>query len=157
VARTVINYYFRSKDTLFKTVFEEAMQETAMTLDKVLLSPLPFREKVIKFIDVFLRELTRYPYKESFMISEINANGFVAPEKGASPALVHFFKELETAMDKGEIKKMLPINFMLNLFSLTAYPLLVRPLFKELFNINDVKFRELMTERKKVIIEMLFT
>lgn len=156
VARTVINYYFRSKDILFQQVFKEAMEDMGKRIDEVLLAEMPFKKKVIRFIDVFMVELTTYPYKESFMISEINTNGFSLPDKEPSAVLKHFFKEIQQAMDKGEIKKMLPINFMLNLFSLIAYPLLTRPLFKKMLEITDIKFEQLMNERKKLIITMLF-
>lgn len=156
MTRTVINYYFRSKEILFQQVFREAMDETRKRIDAVLLAEIPFKKKIVKFIDVFLAEITEYPYKESFMISEINAHGFTLPEKVASPALQYFFKEIQQAMDSGEIKKMLPLNFMLNLFSLIAYPLLTRPLFKPLLEISDIKFEKLMTERKKMIINILF-
>ena len=72
VARTVINYYFRSKDALFKQVFDEAMAETGAKMDSVLCTEIPFKEKVIAFIDMFTDEISLYPYKESFFISEIN-------------------------------------------------------------------------------------
>ncbi|SDE05079.1 transcriptional regulator, TetR family [Mucilaginibacter pineti] len=156
VARTVINYYFRSKDALFKLVFKEAMDDMKVRLDEVLLSELAFKKKIIRFIDVFLMELSEYPYKEAFMISEINTHGFVMPDKEPSLALKHFFKQIQEAIDRGEVKKMLPLNFMLNLFSLLAYPLLTRPLFKQMLEITDIKFEQLMHERKKIIVEMLF-
>ena len=157
VARTVINYYFRSKDSLFKQVLKEAMDDMKVRLDEVLLSQLTFKKKIVRFIDVFSTELSEYPYKETFMISEINAHGFVMPEKEPSLALQHFFKEIQQAIDRGEIRKMLPVNFMLNLLSLIAYPLLTRPLFKQMLEITDIKFEQLMHERKKIIVEMLFT
>ena len=157
VARTVINYYFRSKDALFEQVFKEAMDDMKLRLEEVLLSKLSFKKKIIRFIDVFSTELSEYPYKETFMISEINAHGFVMPEKEPSPALQYFFKEIQQAIDRGEIRKMLPVNFMLNLLSLIAYPLLTRPLFKQMLEITDIKFEQLMQERKKIIVEMLFT
>ncbi len=156
IGRTVINYYFRSKDILFQQVFEEAMEDTHQKFNEVLSSKLPFKEKVIKFIDVFSADLVEYPFKESFLISEINLHGFVLPKKNSSQVLDNFFTEIKQASDKGIIKKMMPLNFMLNLFSLIVYPFITRPLFKELLEINDLKFESLMYERKKMIIEVLF-
>lgn len=156
VARTVINYYFRSKDVLFQLVFKEAMEDTRKKMDEVLVSALPFKKKVIKFIDIFSADLLEFPYKESFLISEINTNGFTLPDREQSPILKQFFKEIQQAVDKGEVKKMLPINFLINLFAFMAYPLLTRPLFKHLLDINEIKFEHLMHERKKMIIDMLF-
>jgi TetR/AcrR family transcriptional regulator len=122
VARTVINYYFRSKDVLFQLVFKEALEGTRNKMDEVLTSSLPFKKKVIKFIDVFSADLAEYPFKESFLITEINRHGFILPMKEPSLILQQFFNETQEAMDKGEVKKMLPINFLINLFSLMSYP-----------------------------------
>ena len=58
VARTVINYYFRSKDALFEQVFKEAMDDMKLRLEEVLLSKLSFKKKIIRFIDVFSTELS---------------------------------------------------------------------------------------------------
>lgn len=156
IARTVINYYFRSKDTLFKLVFKEAMEDTHKRINEVLTSALPFRKKVEKFISVFSAELVEYPYKESFMISEINLHGFETEQKVPSVVLKDFFEEIQMAMDKGEVKKMLPVNFLLNLLSLMAYPLLTRPLFKQILEISDSEFKDLMNERMEMIMHLLF-
>jgi TetR/AcrR family transcriptional regulator len=155
VTRTLVNYYFRSKDILFKQVFDEAMLDMRTKFDAVLAADLPFRKKLEGFIDMFYAEVTAFPYKESFMISEINSHEFDIDKKEISPALRIFIKDIQLEMEKGTIKKMRPANFMLNLFSLLAYPLLTRPLFKKLFELSDVEFERLLHDRKKMILEML--
>ncbi|WP_461451685.1 TetR/AcrR family transcriptional regulator [Mucilaginibacter sp.] len=156
VARTVINYYFRSKDILFQQVFKEAMADTAAKMDEVLFSILPFKKKVIAFIDMFTSELTKYPYRESFLISEINAHGFSLATKHSSQGVQQFLKEVKQAADNGEIKKVLPINFMINMLSLVAYPLLTRRLFEQMLELDNINFEKLMQDRKKMIVEILF-
>jgi len=156
VSRTVINYYFRSKDILFEQVFKEAMTETGKKMDEVFSSSLPFKKKITSFIDMFTAELSEYPYKESFLISEINKHDFILPVKKSSEGIQQFLREVQVAIDKGEIKKMLPINFLINILSLVAYPLLTRPLFQRVLDITDVKFEHLMHERKKMITDILF-
>lgn len=156
VARTVINYYFRSKDILFELVFKEAMADTRKKLDEVITASLPLKEKVTRLIDVFSADVEEFPYKESFLISEINRHGFVAPEKEHSIVLEQFLKEIQQGIDSGEVKKMLPINFMINLFSLLVYPFITRQLFKQILEVTDIKFEHLMNDRKKMIIDLLF-
>jgi TetR/AcrR family transcriptional regulator len=157
VARTVINYYFRSKDILFQQVFKEAMEDTGLKMNEVLGAEMPFKKKVITFIDMFTAELTKYPYKESFLISEINAHGFSLPTKHSSPGMQQFLKEVQQAVDNGEIKKVLPINFMINMLSLVAYPLLTRRLFERMLELNDTNFEKLMQDRKQMIVDILFS
>ncbi|WP_158996345.1 TetR/AcrR family transcriptional regulator [Mucilaginibacter sp. L196] len=156
VSRTVINYYFRSKDILFQQVFREAMADTGLKMNEVLGADMPFKKKVISFIDMFTAELTKYPYKESFLISEINTHGFSLPTKDSSPGMQQFLKEIKLASDNGEIKEVLPINFMINILSLVAYPLLTRRLFERMLELNDTNFEKLMQERKQMIIDILF-
>jgi len=105
---------------------------------------------------MFTAELTRYPYRESFLISEINSHGSNLPVKEASAGINQFFDEIQLAMDNGEIKKMLPLNFLINLLSLIAYPLLTRRLFVQTLDVSDTRFEQLMHERKKMIVEILF-
>ena len=155
VARTVINYYFRSKDILLEQVFNEAMVDMGNRIDEIVSAEAPFKKKLERFIDLFYAEFTNYPYKESFMIGEINSNEFEVKEKERSPALQNFLKEVQQEMDQGNIKKMKPVNFMLNLFSLMAYPILTRPLFKKVFELSNPQYEKLMNDRKKMIIEIL--
>jgi TetR/AcrR family transcriptional regulator len=156
MSRTLVNYYFRSRDILFEQVLKEGMEDMRARLDKELMTDLPFKRKVERFIDIFYTELTAYPYKESFMISEINSHGWVTPPKERSIPLQNFLKEIQTAMDEGLVKKMKPVNFIINLFSLMAYPLLTRPLFKWIFDLNDPQYEKLLTERKRMILDLLF-
>lgn len=156
VTRTLLNYYFRSRDVLFEKVLEEAMLDMCLRMDEVLTSDLPFRKKIENFVQLFYTELTLYPYKETFMISEMNSQCCEIPVRGRSSALADFLKEVQTEMDNGTIRKMKPVNFMMNLLSLMAYPLLTRPLFKWLFELNEQQYEQLIEERKNMIIDILF-
>jgi len=156
VTRTVINYYFRSKDFLLQQVFKDAMEETKQKMDEIFLSKLPLKKKVIKFINMFTAEFTQFPYKEPFLISEINSFGFTLPPQEVTAPLQQFFDEVQEAIDKGEIKKMLPVSFLVNLLSLIAYPFITRQLFVRTLDVSDSKFEHMMDERKKMIIEVLF-
>jgi TetR/AcrR family transcriptional regulator len=156
VTRTLVNYYFRSKEALFKQVFDESMNDMGRRMDEVLIANIDFQKKIENFIELFYTQLTAYPYQEAFMITEINSYGFDIPHKQRSPVLEKFLKEIQVQMDLGVVKKMKPINFLINLFALMAYPLLTRPLFKIVFEITDPQYDKLMLSRKKMIIDMLF-
>lgn len=157
ITRTLVNYYFRSKDVLFEQVLRDAMHDMGRRIDEVLSSEVPFKQKVESFIDVFSTEIANYPYKETFFISEINCQCFTLPKKERSVPVKKFLNEIEQAADQGMIKPMAPMNFMINLLSLMAYPMLMRPLFKSLFEVGDSQYEKLLNERKKMIVDILFT
>jgi TetR/AcrR family transcriptional regulator len=158
VSRTSLHYYFRSKDILLQEVFNEAFSGLSCRLNSVMESEIPFKEKIGKMVDIVLSEAIAYPYQETFLITEMLAgNTAIYEQKEKNHHYTNsFLKQIKTEMDAGNIKTMNPVHFMMNLFSLTTYPLIVRPLQKRLFKLTDKQYDQLMNERKKLIVEMIF-
>lgn len=156
VNRSLINYYFRSRDLLFQTVYREAVDSLKSQLDDVIYGKTPFKEKLGLFIDVHMKELLKYPYRESFLITEICSKNFALKEKKKSAALHHFLKEIEAEMEKGTIKKYEPIQFVFNLTSLISFPVIMMPLYQKLLDIPKEKYSELIAERKQIILDNIF-
>ncbi|WP_158828581.1 TetR/AcrR family transcriptional regulator [Mucilaginibacter lacusdianchii] len=154
VNRTLVNYYFRSKDILIEKVFKEAMQDLSTRLDKVMESDLPFNKKIENFIEVFLTEAVAFPYQETFLVTEMLNDANKCDEKKPQK-IKSFLAQIQAEMDAGNIKQMNPIHFMMNLFSLMVYPLIMSPLYKQLFNLSSNNFNELIQERKKLICETI--
>lgn len=155
VNRSLINYYFRSRDNLFEIVYKEAVETMRNQLDKVIFSKLPFKEKLKLLIEVYMDEIMKYPYKESFLITEICAKNFLLKDKKKSLALIKFIEEVEQEMEKGELRKSDPVHFVMNLFSLMAYPIIMEPLYCKLFDLSKDKFSKLLRERRSLIFKML--
>lgn len=155
VNRSLINYYFRSRDNLFEIVYKEAVATMRNQLDNVIFSKLPFKEKLKLLIEVYMDEIMKYPYKESFLITEICTKDFLLKDKKKSLAIIKFIEEVEQEMEKGEINKSDPVHFVMNLFSLMAYPVIMEPLYCKLFDLSKDKFSELLSERRALIFKMM--
>src|SRR5690625_4240646 len=56
VNRTLINYYFRSRDNLFTLVFQDAMHKEHMLRTRLLFSDLPFKEKLRSILNIHCRK-----------------------------------------------------------------------------------------------------
>jgi TetR/AcrR family transcriptional regulator len=161
VNRTLLHYYFRSRDVLFDLVFKEALTKLRERLHEVLGSGLPFKMKVENIVNVFYEELIKSPYLETFVALRLNQH----PDKyeelftglpGGKERLKSFLKEIQSEMEKGTIAEMRPLNFFINLFALMAYPFVARPIYLKMFDLTDQAYSKLLTERKKNIIKMLF-
>lgn len=70
VNRALINYYFRSRDLLFETVYREAVDGLKQKLGEVINSNIPFKQKLENFIDVYMEELVKYPYRDHFLLQK---------------------------------------------------------------------------------------
>lgn len=155
VNRTLLNYYFRSRDILFEQVATEARQEMSLVLDGVFAAELEFKDKLQQLINVFMDQAMKFPYREVYVVTELNRTEKVVPESKKTRVKA-FLKEISEEMEKGKIKKMDPRQFCMNLFSLMAYPLITNCLNKSIYNVNDSEYLKLMKERKKVIFELIY-
>lgn len=155
VNRSLINYYFRSRDNLFEIVYNEAVETMVSQLDNVIYSEQPFMNKLELLIEVYTQEILKYPYKESFLITEICSKNFLLKEKKKSHSLIAFVEDVKKEMEKGTIKKTDPVHFVINLFSLMAYPIVMAPLYRKLFNLSKEKYQDLLSERKTLIFKLL--
>lgn len=161
VNRTLIHYYFRSKKQLFSIAFQKAQEEYRSQTQKFLESDLPIKEKTEKFIDIFLQKMNDYPYLEAFLSIEIiqhnmgKTSSIPLPPK-SSPFMINYLREIEEEMEKGNIPKMNPFHFMINMYSLIIHPNIMKPLLKHGFSENDEEFENLLKERKQVIMQTLF-
>ncbi len=155
VNRTLLNYYFRSRDVLFEQVVTEARAEMSAIIDNAFAAQLPFKEKLEKLITVFLDQAIKFPYREMYIVSEFNRSENCVQEAKKSKIKL-FLNEVNAEMENGKIKKMDPRQFCMNLFALMAYPLIMSCLNKSIYNINDEEYLELMSERKQLIFNMIY-
>lgn len=65
-------------------------------------------------------------------------------------------KKVDDAMANGEIKKIQPSDFILNLFSLNIFFFIAFPFIKLFSNIQENEVQILMDQRKKEIFRMLW-
>lgn len=159
VNRSLIHYYFRSRDLLLEQVFIEGKQAMHQKIHGVLLEEVDFKTKVSNFLDLFIEQSLKYPYMETFMISQVNRNcdsEQVAFRKDDTELKNAFLVEIQQEISKGNLKTECPINFMIDLMSLCSYPVLSKPLIKNMFNFNEQNFVDFMSQRKQNILKLVF-
>lgn len=156
VNRTLINYYFRSRNNLFEQVFEEAQIEETKKSESILFSDKPFKDKIAEFIDYSMEVALEYPYLEIYLVTQINQGCAFNKQDQIQKVLPEFFKQIQTEIKKGTIRKMEPIQFVMNVISLISFPLCMRPLIQESMQIDDAAYNKLLKDRKKIILDTLF-
>lgn len=155
ISRTLLHYYFRSRDLLFEQVAVEARAELSLELDAVFSAKLEFSEKLRQLIRVFMDQAMKFPYREVYIVTELNRSDKSIPEDKKN-RIRQFLEEINVEMDAGKIRKMDPRHFCMNLFSLMAYPLITNCLNKSLYTVNDDEYQRLMAERKQLIFELIY-
>ena len=72
VNRTLINYYFSSRDNLMQIVFDEAQKVEREKSEIIQDSNLAFKDKIKLFIEGSLSTSLQYPYLETYIVTQIN-------------------------------------------------------------------------------------
>lgn len=156
VNRTLINYYFRSRDKLFETVFDDAQRQDQELTEQIVFSNLPFKEKISRHLDVCFEQAKQYPYLEIYMVTQVNQGCVFKDKEKMGSLLDKFYLEIALEMEKGTIEKMRPEHFALNFISLMSFPTSMRPLLQETMGMTSEYFDTLMEERKDIIMKTLF-
>lgn len=156
VNRTLINYYFRSRDNLFNLVFEEAQLQEKEKSDAILSSNISFREKISQFIEDSMASALEYPYLEIYIVTQLNQGCVFKDPEHFEEMVSRLDKELKIEIEKGTIEEIPTLQFILNIASLVSFPTCMRPLLKESLKISDEDYNKLLGERKEVILKTIF-
>lgn len=160
VNRTLVNYYFRSKKNLFHIVYTEIITEMRANFAAIYVSDVTFREKVEALIDYTIEFREMYPFLEIFNIQETGKlnnrmETLLRPTSMEETGL--FLKEIEEEMKKGTIPVYEPVNFLINLMSLISFPIVMKPVFREIFCIStEEQYQKIYNQRKDMVMTMLF-
>jgi TetR/AcrR family transcriptional regulator len=157
IQRTSVNYYYRSKQNLLCEVYRSIIEEMKSGLDTIYDKTIAFEAKVDELIHFMMDFRLRYPYFEIFNIQEIGekmrqGNKYVAK---STESLNRFLNEIQEQIDMGNLSNTAPYDFLLNLSSLVNYPLVMKPIFMDLYHISSEEYDVYLTSRKQFIKQLL--
>lgn len=159
VNRALIHYYFRSREQLIETILDDAINETREKIYAIFESTEPFKEKISKYLDIFIDRDLEYPYIQNFIITEMTRNPEKMKEhssrkKNYMQKLI--LPQLRREMEMGNVPAIDAEHFMVNMMSLCSYPLIAKPFIQDVFSFDSKEYKAFLKERKKVIYRVLF-
>jgi len=161
INRTLLNYYFRSKDQLFEAVFRDAMGRFLPELASLLNSDISFEDYVPALVDKVIDTMIANPQIPIFVLQELSSNPERMPhiikEMGIDPGKI--IMKMEGGTEASPIPGMDPRQVIINLLSLCIFPFAAKPVLLDiLFNGDNEAYIESMKDRKKyipMIIQMM--
>ncbi|MBT3302300.1 MAG: TetR/AcrR family transcriptional regulator [Bacteroidetes bacterium] len=159
INKSLLHYYFRTKEKLFEAVFKSSLGEFFPKIIGGMLSDDSLEEKIKLFVKEYSQVLKDNPYLPTFILSEVNRN----PE-----TILQYFKQnigmlknsgmpafqLKTTelAKSGEINDINPLDLILNMIGMILFPVLAKPILKEvLFDGNEQAFDAFMRKREEHI------
>ena len=154
INRTLLNYYFRSKEQLFEAVYRKAMSSFIPNLAKVLHSDMPIEDFVPFLIDTIIDAMIENPQIPIFVLQELSSTPERMPqiikEMGIDPVIL--VKKIEEGIWNVPGASMDPRQMILNLISLCIFPFAARPVVTDILYLGDNDaYIEAMKQRKKIL------
>jgi TetR/AcrR family transcriptional regulator len=147
INKAMLHYYFRSKDKLFQLIFVQKMGEFIPKVEAALQEKDKTAiEKMDIFVDAYLHMLRRNPRLPMFILATLNRN----PEFAKAikvPVGKKVVALLEEEMNKGNIKRVDPYQFMLTVIGMCIFPFVARPIFSQAFGVEKENYDHMLQER----------
>jgi TetR/AcrR family transcriptional regulator len=163
INKALLHYYFRSKDQLFKSVFQVLLSKMFEKIISLFKEDLSFKEKIRRFFDQHIDFLIKNPDLPLFLLNEISRNpSLVQGLKDTIPydklremIYTRHAKEL-----KGYgIKEADMIQLMISVVSFSVFPFAARDMLKMLIPqmADNKKFNSYMNKRKEFAADFVIT
>jgi len=156
INRTLLHYYFRNKDRLFESIFDNLLQTVFPVIVSIFLSDDPLFTKIELASEQYIDLLKDKPYLPSFILQEISLNPdrLVSLVQGSGLDRMIASKYLEKQLAEEGIPGMDPRHFIASFLGMVIFPFMARPLFMSIGFDNDQEdYEQFLEERKKVIPE----
>lgn len=152
INKSMLHYYYRSKDQLFKEVFLDSFKKVFPEILKMISSDAPLFEKIEMFVNHYIDLLSANPYLPGFVLHEMNNNKehLESILRDLNISLPDKMKaQLEEAAKKGEIRPISPENFVTNIMSLCVFPFIAKPMVSNIFKMDEKHYQDYLEARKK--------
>ena len=133
--QTLIHYYFRTKEKLFWDVFSPKVEQVLEYLDAPLDESIDFIERICNVVDFYFGMLELDERLAPFIVNELIMNPVrwgkfrdrYLRNESRSSAFDRFENMVEEEINSGRIRKIRPIDLLLNIMSLTISAFIVAP------------------------------
>lgn len=158
INKSLLHYYYRSKDKLFLAVFRLAIHQFVPEIKNIIYSDHSIIEKILRFVEEYMHVLLNHPFVPLFIMQEIHRDPDrllqVFQEAGIHPGMV--LDQFTKAIENGEIRLVDPRHLLINILSLCIFPVAARPMMQRLLFDNDQQaYQAFLLERKNVVSEFI--
>ena len=160
ISKALLHYYFRTKERLFDAIFRGVITVLFPKVNQIIDETLSTDEIIRKFIYLYISMLKKHPYVPVFVIREINRDPDAILKMFNDvqiwPMALKFTELLNAEIEKGNIRKVDPKHVILNIISMSIFPVLSQPIIKGIvFKEGYTNYEDFMDERAEVIIDFV--
>ena len=158
INKSMLHYYYRSKQLLFEAVFKSAFKLLAPQLNKILNDDSELFDKIRNFTNNYISFVIVHPYLPKFVIQELNKNpDFLEKLRTEKdfPNIEKFKIQVENAITLGIIKPIGSEQLFINIISLNVFPFIAKSLLQGLINVDEKEYYKMMEKRKTEVADFI--
>jgi len=158
INKSMLHYYYRSKQLLFEAVFNKAFALLAPQLNNILNNDSTIEDKIKNFTSSYISFIMKHPYLPNFILQELNRNPEFAKnlqKNDRFPNLDKFKSQVFSEVEKGILKPIEGEQLFINILSLSIFPFVAKPLIKVFLKSSDKEYKQLMKDRKTEVSDFI--
>jgi len=151
--KSLIHYYFRTKDKLFQGVFENAFTQIFSRINDIFHSEFTFISKIELFTNYYIAFLSENSYIPWFFLNCVyekpdHLKDFLEIKKFSPTSLLNVIEQQVKAEFGVEVD---PLQVYVNILSLCVFPVLAKPILQNIFNLDSNQLNTFYEQRKNEV------
>lgn len=159
INKSMLHYYYRSKDNLFMKVFQSGVKRIFPQIVKILSKEISLKEKTWEIVEFYHNTFKENPHLPAFAVHEMNQH----PERFrefVSGTGIHipetFIQQVNKEVEEGRIIPIDPLQFLMNIISMCLMPMIARNMVMVIFGLDNDQFDSFLDEREALIPDLVF-
>lgn len=156
INKSLLHYYYRSKDNLFNAVFTSVVKRLFPKTISNIKSEDDLFKKIEMIVEAYFKLLSKHSMIPLFVLHEINRNPKEIVKvmrevlaNGDDNIISHMRDEVNKAISQGLIRSIKAEHLLINIISLSIFPVMAQPLMQAmLFDDNKKSMKQFLKERK---------
>lgn len=158
INKSMLHYYYRSKDKLFTKVYQREMTRFFPVLFGVMDSDDPMDQKVEQLVEVYYSFLNDNPQIAQFMVTEMNQNperfrAFIESQ-GVHPS-EKFIDQIKGLIQDDRMDDIPPEQLMVSIVGLVLFPFIVSPMVRAIFDFEEQEFLHFLKDRRAFLVDFI--
>jgi AcrR family transcriptional regulator len=159
INKSLLHYYFRSKDKLFEGILNEAIGKISYGIRNLFDNEMGVLERLRTLVNLYIDTLSQNRYLPLFVLNEMNQNPEKFEEIISKHVVVHlskFLVQVEQEIHAGKIKRVNPPHLLLNVLAMVIFPFAAYPVVSIIYSKQtNTDFEYFLRERKKEIYDFI--
>ena len=160
INKSMLHYYFRNKEQLFGRIMQDSVSIMIPKFVTILDSEDSVLGKFERLVDEYVDTIIANPHIPMFLLNEISQNRVQYINEAKEKMMEHgtfqsFMMQIVQEQKKGLLSPLPPQHVMLTVMSLIVFPFMAKPIFKNMLEIPEELYTQMMLERKPIVKKML--